>query len=719
MASHHLPFLFGAQYYRAPTPSRDCWAKDLDRIRSLGMNSVKYWVQWRWSHREPDRFEFGDLDELMDLAHARELAVHLNMILDVSPHWFYDLYPDAHPILQDGRALGPFEVASRQIGGQPRPCLSHPGSLHERQKFFRTAIEHFRSHPALAAWDVWNEPELCGPARTPDPRNLADYNPHNIRAFRQWLVQTYEGDLQKLNSVWGRCYDTFEQVEPPRTGQTFSDFADWRDFHCDLVTQEANWRFAAVEELDPGRLKFLHVVPSVRMWNAVGSATDDAALTANADLFASTGAGTPWWQPQIAGCANGRTAWNTEVHIAHGRTSVHQRISGSDTVRRELLPQIGGGISGFQFWQFKPESLGLESPACGLVRLDGTDRPLTVAIETFWKKLSPHAERIAACHPTAPVWALWRSRRNEFVHAAMHGSLDRINTSYQAWLKAMHWRSFSGRMVNTRDLQEGKLAGLKLLIMTEPYFLSHEEARAIADWVESGGVLISEAHLGAYDSTTGRHSASVPGCGLAERLGLREVESTAVSNLRAYCAEFVGREPAFADSGRTALFDTSAGVRLPGADRYAEIGGESVEALAWLERSKPVAVRRKFGGGEVFYLGTNVGLGAELAKTDEGLQWVLDLALDSAGLVAPGGISTDKGGMVRVDHLIDDHGQLAYVVAHNYGTTEQSAVLATRAELKGVYDGETVAAGAHVRLPAESAELYAVIPKDTQEELKT
>src|SRR3954447_9427904 len=29
MNKEQLPFLFGAQYYRAPTPERDCWAMDL------------------------------------------------------------------------------------------------------------------------------------------------------------------------------------------------------------------------------------------------------------------------------------------------------------------------------------------------------------------------------------------------------------------------------------------------------------------------------------------------------------------------------------------------------------------------------------------------------------------------------------------------------------------------------------------------------------------
>src|SRR5215471_7462111 len=93
-----LPFLFGSQYYRAPTPEKACWAADLAKMREMGFTQVKYWVQWRWSHRGPGRFFWDDLDELMDLAHMSGIGVTLNTIFDVAPVWLYERYPDAKQI---------------------------------------------------------------------------------------------------------------------------------------------------------------------------------------------------------------------------------------------------------------------------------------------------------------------------------------------------------------------------------------------------------------------------------------------------------------------------------------------------------------------------------------------------------------------------------------------------------------------------------------------
>lgn len=62
---NRFPFIFGTQYYRAPTPELECWEIDFHNIRDLGFNTVKFFVQWRWSHRTPERFFFDDLNRLM------------------------------------------------------------------------------------------------------------------------------------------------------------------------------------------------------------------------------------------------------------------------------------------------------------------------------------------------------------------------------------------------------------------------------------------------------------------------------------------------------------------------------------------------------------------------------------------------------------------------------------------------------------------------------
>ena len=78
--------------------------------------------------------------------------------------------------------------------------------------------------------------------------------------------------------------------------------------------------------------------------------------------------------PQVVSAARGKLCYNVESHIDHGCTGLHQPVVGEQELLRDFLPQIGLGIRGFLFWQYRPEVLGREAPAWGLVRPDGSDR---------------------------------------------------------------------------------------------------------------------------------------------------------------------------------------------------------------------------------------------------------------------------------------------------------------------------------------------------------
>jgi len=115
------PFLWGAAYYRAPTPEPELWETDFRKMNEMGFNSVKFLVQWRWSHIGEDEFYFDDLKNLLDLAGKYNIKVTLNNLFDVSPHWLFDKYPDAKQVMNNGHVVQPYAVGHRSIGGHPGP----------------------------------------------------------------------------------------------------------------------------------------------------------------------------------------------------------------------------------------------------------------------------------------------------------------------------------------------------------------------------------------------------------------------------------------------------------------------------------------------------------------------------------------------------------------------------------------------------------------------
>jgi beta-galactosidase len=703
-------------------------------MAELGFNTVKYWVQWRWSHRAPEQFFFEDVDRLMDLAAANGLGVTLNTIFDVAPIWLYDRYPDAKQVMNSGAVVQPYTVGHRQIGGHPGPCYNHSGALRARTDFLVSAVRHFREHPALAMWDVWNEPELSYPQRTPNLERLVCYCGHCRQAFLTWLQDKY-GDISALNEVWGRCYEAWEQVELPRNPHTITDFVDWREFHIDTMTREAQWRLETVRRHDPDHVRYLHVVPNTMApFNAVSCAADDFALAQDCQVFAATMNGGPVMATQVVSAAQSqpgtsKTVYNVESHVNHGCTSLHQRVLDLPDLLLDLLPQIGLGIRGFLFWQYRPEVLGFESPAWGLVNLDGSDRPVTRAVESFWLKLQPHVEALMACPPAVPEVGIWKSRKNEIFHYCIHGDLQPLIDSVEAYHRALYYASVPVRYVNSRMLSQGHLRDTRVLILPSPYYLTQAEADALDLWIRRGGTAFVEAHLGGYDGTRGRHSRSLPGCGLSRAWGLTEHTTTAVRHLDlrtpidppsdtgpewgAGLTEDVKKALAGSGSGGPGVFPirwATAPQVLWGADRYAELGGDDLEVLGtWAGRS--VIATKPLGAGRIVYVGTRLGQGATVNA--RGLSaFVMDI-LKRVDVRPTLDVSAAPGTECHIDLLADRSGLPRFLVALNRGLEEAEMHLTFSGDAVGVFTGArwSLRGATELTLPGSFAELFVLHPR--------
>ena len=703
------PFLFGAQYYRAPTPGSDCWAQDFATMKDLGFNMVKFWVQWRWTHRTENTYYFDDLDKLMDLAAAHNLKVTLNVIFDVSPIWLFDKYPDAKQIMNNGNVIEPYVVGHRQIGGHPGPCYNHAGALAERRKFMEATLNHFSRHKAMSMWDVWNEPELSYPQRNPDINTMACYCSNCRNAFLKWLETKYS-TIDALNQVWGRNYADWQQVELPRSVQVFRDFIDWREFHNDTMTSEASWRIDMAKKLDPDKIVYLHVVPNtMQPFNAVSTCTDDFEVAKKCDVFASTMNGSPVWESQLVSAANGKICYNVESHMNGGSTNFHQKILGEQDLLNDLLPQIGYGIKGFLFWQFRAEVLGFESPAWGLVNPDGSERPVTKAFRTFREKIGSHIPALMGAFPASPRIGIWKSRRNEIFHFAINNNLDALATSVNAYINALYWNNYSFRIISGQMLEQNDLAGLDVLIMPSCYYVTEAEAKTLDSWVRNGGVLMNEAHLAAYNGTTGRHSKITPGCSLSEHWGIKEEVSTSSYNLKLDHAEkFLGEltpdlKKMLNDLGTTGakFFPIRFGNTIVwGANRYAMPGGDQLTVEGSFN-DQPCIVSKKIGKGEVIYCGTNLGEGAE--KDNNAFLAVIESVLKRKNIVPVLKCKTAEAGSVHVDALFSND-KISFVVIRNRSSREQSVQLDT-GSMKGLYSALNISSGG-ITVPASYADIF-------------
>jgi beta-galactosidase len=638
-----LPFLFGAQYYRAPTPHREFWKRDLARMAEVGFNMVKFWPQWRWSHPQPGRFFLEDLDELMDLAGGVGISVTLNVIFDVAPSWLYQQHPDCKMVQGNGQIVEPRPVHFRQLGGYPGPCLNHPAAREARRHFLAETTRHFAGHRAMGMWDVWNEPEFCAFLRKPDVDTLLCYCEHCRREFVQWLQRKY-GTIQQLNTIWGRCYQQWDELELPRFRQTFADMIDWRLFQAGTLAQEAAWRVKLVKELDQDHPVYLHPVPTpAGLFNSV-TGPDDFQLAEGCDCFGGSINGYPYTPMQAVAAAGGRVCYNVESHVRFGGTRHYPRPLQLPDVAGALVPQLGLGIRGFLFWQYRCESLGGEAPAWGMLDPDGSEGSTFKADVEFWRRLAPVASRLMTAPPPPLQAAIFKSAANEIFHFCVHGDIQELRDTVEGFSRLLYRLNAPVGYVDSRIVQRGLPKSLKVLVLPLAYALDAATAKAIAAWVHEGGTLICESLTGSYDLDTGRHGGPIPGLGLAEVLGLRETNPTAayhVPQAQRGAAEagddthsdLAKAFQAFGVRGADQLvLKTDRGEALLGRHHYAEVAGEQLECIAGLPGQAPVIAQRAVGRGRVLYAGTQV---AWQEASVPALAELVDRVLVEAGVQRP------------------------------------------------------------------------------------
>lgn len=618
--------IYGTQYYRYPTPDKSQWEEDLKNIHDMGMMDVKFWVQWRVNNFGPNKYDFSDIDTLMDLAYKNDLRVTLNVIFDVAPVWFLKKYPCSVQVTADGRKVEQSAPGHRQIGGFPGTCYNHIEARECRKMFLIETVKRYKDHPALYMWDIWNEPEQCGIHRyvNGSTEKVTCYCDSCKMAFIMWLRKKYK-TIDELNRVWGKCFPTYEDIELPNNVWTLKDFMDFKLFHSEVMTNEANMRIETVKSVDKGHPVYLHVVPNTStIFNAV-SGVDDFALARKCDVFASTNFSSPIWSILTLSAGRGKRCYNAECHIGSGSIKMHQKTVTYNDLVKDFVPQIGAGIRGFMFWQYRPEVLGHEGPAWGMTELDGSIGSVGHAAKEFGEKLKTIEKELNDVFIPECSIAIWKGFENELFQYASQMTLEPFGESIANYVNAIYWNNYNVRIVDDSFIINEDLDGIKLLIMPECYCVSKRLFNAVDNFVKKGGVLLCEAHFGGFDTDNGRHSFNMPGCGAKEKWGISEIERTSSYwldfgqelsnvNINGVSDDVKKAIEAYGASGRKyypALFDDNSIIAM--CERVAFLGGYNIQVIATMN-NKPIILLKNYGKGKIYYCGSNIGEGAEFDK---------------------------------------------------------------------------------------------------------
>src|SRR3989339_470102 len=227
---------FGVTFYPDQWPA-DSWEDNFRQIKAAGFNLVRFnEMAWDWVEPRPGKFHFSGLDRAMNLCAKYGLKVLLGIPTSQVPPWFYKLYPNSRPVAQDG-TLYP------EYGPRPNICKDNRHYRHLAERLAKKLVARYKNHPALAMWQVDNEPVY--PPLDHTTNNDFCHCEYSRQAFINWAKKRYK-TIEALNDAWGSrfwttTFGSFEEIRTPKAGiwEAVSPhiFLDWFRFKTDSLKE--------------------------------------------------------------------------------------------------------------------------------------------------------------------------------------------------------------------------------------------------------------------------------------------------------------------------------------------------------------------------------------------------------------------------------------------------------------------------------------------------
>ena len=574
---------YGADYNPEQWP-REVWDEDIRLMREAGVNIVSLGI-FSWARIQParDTWDFGWLDEIMDLLHAGGIGVDLATATASPPPWLSTEHPEILPVTAAGETLWP--------GGRQHWRPTSPVFREHALRLVRKLAERYADHPALVAWHVSNELGC---------HNVYDYSDDAARAFRDWLRARYS-TIDTLNQAWGTAfwsqrYSDWEQILPPRLAASFpnpTQQLDFKRFSSDALKDHLRAERDLLREITPdvpvttnfmvmGNTKGMNYADWAAEIDFVSNdhyvtpgSQDRDELSFSANLVSGISAGKPWflmehstsavnWQPVNVAKRPGDLARDSLLHVAHGADAVcyfqwRQSAAGAEKYHSAMVPHAGADSEVFRAVAELGRTLRTLAP------IAGTDRePARVGIVFDWESWWAGEQD---SHPT-----------------------DRLDYRQEAldWYSALLDLGVRADIVTARTALDRYDVVITPVLHMIPAALSKELTR----YVEQGGHLISTYFSGVVDENDHIWLGGYPGA-LRDLLGIRIEEFGPLLD------------------GDTVELDLDGNATGSLWTDQITVTDPEVEVLAHYRSGaytgRPAVTRRTVGGGSAAYVSTRLG----------------------------------------------------------------------------------------------------------------
>jgi beta-galactosidase len=623
--------------------------KDIQNIKKIGFNAVRYWVDWATAEPKAGDWNLGFIDRLMDLANKNELKVIIQLYIDSAPNWIASLFPDSRFQAQ----------SSDMIDSQASPgfCCDHIDVRKEAELFMQKVAKQVKDYPNFYGWDVWSEPHVISWTWLDwIPRSVGwfCYCHHSQERFRSWLRKRY-GDLSSLNRAWYRAYRDWNEIIPPKyvTLSTWRDLVDWQLFNIEKLAEDLKWRVQTIKKIDPNHLVSSHSAISSVFTPPLSwyGCPDDWKMAKQVDVWGTSlypkhiGEGMPLdcvWRgialdaSRSSSEAHNKDYWLGELQCGDGVEGIRfgEPVTPQD-VQMWAWSAIARGAKGLNYYAWYPMSCGYENSGFGLINLDGSITERAWAAGKVAKIVNRNMNIfLNAKSPKAEVGIVYNIY-SYIMLACSREKVDEIaniiSSSLAGIYRALLEENIPVDFIHIDDFKQGCAKNYKLIFMPFSIMMTTEIAKALKEFVRQGGKLVAEVRPG-WSDEKGKCSDVIPGLGLHEVFGCREkwIRERKKPKMRI-------------ESSPWLISSLVEKMEILGAvyQEVLEPFDDTAKILARFEDSSPAMIINSYGKGEAMLVGSLISWAYEKVR-DEKNRMFLKSLFKWAGVEPPIYIDVDK-----------------------------------------------------------------------------
>ena len=632
--------LRGVDYYPEQWPA-DRMSEDMDRILELGCNVIRI-GEFAWHRMEPveGAYDFSFFDGVIALAKQKGLQVIFGTPTATPPAWLIQKYPEILSQFPDG--------APRAYGGRHVFCFSNPIYREYCEKIVTALARHYRNEKAITAWQIDNElghegSDVC-------------WCPRCRTAFQKYLSKVFDGDIHRLNDVygtafWSQEYNDFSEIPLPAPTITTHNPAlrlDWERFCSENIVSFAQMQSDILHREIPGAV-VMHDFPGGGLTKHVDYSSVAACLdkTAYNNYPVWGGQKEPLPPSEIAfgldyirGLRR-ENFWVTEAIMGAQGHDITGFLPRPGQAKMWSWQAVARGCDGLLYFRYRGATKGAEQFCYGLLDADNIPRRRFFEAQSFFQTVPQYEDVL-----TAPV-------SSDIAILYDYDSLASFRIQQQSLLldceremKRFHSIFFQdGQMVDIipsrEDFSRYKLVVIPHMIVTDPAFVQRLKA-----YVAAGGVAVVTYRTAVKDRNNNLTFGKVLPVDCDDLLGLVVEETESVQEWN--CIPLAGP-----NSGATAgvFRDMSSPTTAQVLYRYGDT----------FYRDYAAVTCNRYGDGAAYYLGTT--------PDRETLTQLLEEAMIRAGITPlrlPEGVeSVVRTGPART---------LRFLINHNEHPTEALGV---------------------------------------------